>query len=64
MGHMFSRCIALTEIDLSGFDTSQVTNMFAMFNDCRVIKELDLSKFKTEQVINMNSMFYCNKKTL
>ena len=32
--HMFSGLSSITEIDLSNFDTSSVTDMAFMFNDC------------------------------
>lgn len=34
MSGMFSGCSSLTELDLSGFDTSDVTKMSDMFKDC------------------------------
>lgn len=57
MSGMFSNCLALTSLDLSGFDTSQVTNMGSMFQDCSSITSLDLSGFDTSQVTRMNGMF-------
>lgn len=59
---MFSTFHNLNEIDFSGFDTSNVTNMRAMFNDCNSLTELDLSRFDTRNVTSMQSMFKdCNK---
>ncbi len=34
MSEMFWGCTALTSIDLSNFDTRNVTNMYGMFSDC------------------------------
>lgn len=48
----------LTKIDLSGFNTSNVTNMSSMFRGCYWIKELDLSEFDTSNVKDMGDMFY------
>ena len=45
-----------TSIDLSGFDTGNVTNMSGMFRSLQT-EELDLSGFDTSNVTNMDSMF-------
>ena len=45
-----------TSIDLSSFDTSNVTNMYGMFQDSKVTS-LDLSSFDTSKVTTMRSMF-------
>ncbi|MBQ2408699.1 MAG: BspA family leucine-rich repeat surface protein, partial [Bacilli bacterium] len=51
----------LTQLDLSNFDTSKVTNMDYMFYYCTNLTQLDLSNFDTSKVTNMQSMFsYCN----
>ena len=47
-------------IDLSGADTSKVTNMSSMFSSCFGLETIDLSSFDTSNVTNMNSMFACN----
>ena len=64
MNHMF--CFLgcsnreLREIDLSNFNTANVTNMRSMFNGCRNIKDLDCSRFDTSNVTEMSYMFqYC-----
>ncbi len=44
-------------IDMSGFDTSNVTNMSSMFWGCDKLTILDVSGFDTSNVIYMNSMF-------
>ncbi|EAF7124142.1 BspA family leucine-rich repeat surface protein [Listeria monocytogenes] len=60
MESMFENSYNLTELDVSGLDTSAVTNMKNMFYKCSVLKELDLSNWDTSAVNNMNSMFgYC-----
>ena len=48
----------ILELDLSNFDTSQVTNMFAMFSRMSSLTTLDLSSFDTSKVTNMQSMFF------
>ena len=47
----------ILEIDLSGFDTSKVTNMQAMFYGMSKLTILNLSNFDTSQVTNMYGMF-------
>ncbi|EAD1236659.1 BspA family leucine-rich repeat surface protein [Listeria monocytogenes] len=60
MESMFSFATKLTELDLSGLDTSSVTNMYNVFNRCRALEELDVSNFDTSSVTTMKSMFqYC-----
>lgn len=54
---MFQGCAQLTAVDLSGFNTSNITNMGSMFADCSSLTTLDLSNFNTSSVTNMNSMF-------
>lgn len=61
---MFSTFHNLNEIDLSEFNTSNVTTMQAMFYDCNSLTELDFSQFDTSNVTNMTSMFKnCNSLT-
>lgn len=47
----------LTSLDLSRFDTSEVTNMERMFNLCIWLVSLDVSGFDTSKVIIMEQMF-------
>ena len=47
----------IVELDLSNFDTSQVTDMQFMFSGMSSLTTLDLSNFDTSQVAYMNSMF-------
>ncbi len=56
MAYMFTDCKKLTSIDLSHFNTAQVTDMHNMFAWCD-LTYLDLSSFNTAQVTNMSSMF-------
>ena len=54
---LFQNLTALEEIDLSNFDTSNVTSMRSMFYNCSKLTELDVSKFDTSNVEEMNFMF-------
>ena len=56
MGWMFSMCNSLTELNVSTFNTSKVTQMDGMFAALKVNK-IDLSHFDTSNVINMSYMF-------
>ena len=61
---MFSYCTNITEIDLSNFNTSKLTDMTKMFYNCLSLTSLDLSNFDTSNVIDMNNMFYnCSSLT-
>ena len=57
MSYMFCRCTSLTSLDLSSFDTKNVTMMYGMFFDCTSLASLDLSSFNTSKVTDMNGMF-------
>ena len=57
MGSMFSECSSLRELNLSNFNTNNVTNMAGMFCECSSLRELDLSNFNTNIVIDMRGMF-------
>ena len=57
MSVMFGGCSNLTNIDLSSFNTQNVTNMFFMFGRCSNITNINLSSFNTQNVINMKDMF-------
>ncbi|ENF5287011.1 BspA family leucine-rich repeat surface protein [Listeria monocytogenes] len=54
---MFKYCSSLTELDVSGLNTSAVTTMRDMFYSCSALEELDLSHFDTSSVTNMYAMF-------
>ena len=54
---MFSKCSSLNKLNLSNFNTNNVTNMEYMFNKCSLLKELILSNFNTNNVNNMRFMF-------
>ncbi|EKS8444441.1 BspA family leucine-rich repeat surface protein [Listeria monocytogenes] len=54
---LLSRCSSLTSLDLSNFDTSQVTSMNSMFREASSLTSLDLSGFDTSNVTIMSAMF-------
>ena len=55
---MFSKCRALTSLDLKNFNTQNVTDMSWMFYNCTALTSLDLKNFNTQNVTDMSSMFY------
>ena len=60
--HIFGGLWKLSDIDVSEFNTSKVTNMSYMFyevggRDEDIITKLDLSNFDTHNVTNMSHMF-------
>ena len=57
MKGMFLSCSGLTELNLSMFDTSNVTDMLNMFNGCSSLEELDLTSFDTNSVSSYENMF-------
>ena len=57
MSYMFSYCTSLTSLDLSNFNTSNVTDMSYMFSGCSSLTSLDTSNFDTSNVTNMSYMF-------
>ena len=58
---IFCACSNIIEIDLSQFNSSQVTNMRGMFDSCFSLKSLNLSNFDTSKVTSMRSMFWSCK---
>lgn len=61
MSYMFAFSSSLKAIDLSHFNTENVTTMTNMFADC-TLTSLDVSSFNTEKVDDMSYMFYnCNR---
>ena len=45
------------KLDLSDWDTSNVTGMNSMFSNCYALTNLDVSRFNTSNVTDMSSMF-------
>ena len=61
---MFYNCNKLTSLDLTSFNTAEVTKMDYMFRSCTDLTSLDLSNFNTAKVTDMTNMFYgCNALT-
>jgi len=56
--NMLADLEVLHTVDLSGLDTSNVTDMSFMFNGCSEVHTLDLHSFDTSKVINMSGMFF------
>jgi len=57
---MFYCCSSLASLNLSSFNTGNVTDMGSMFSGCSSLASLDLSSFNTEYVRNMKYTFnYC-----
>ena len=62
--YMFEGCGSLSNLDLSSFNTSNVTDMGAMFYGCSNLTNLNLSSFNTSNVTDMGAMFYgCSSLT-
>ena len=55
---MFYDCDKLISLDLSNFNTQNVTNMSAMFEYCNSVIRLDLSNFNTQNVIHIFNIFW------
>ena len=55
--YMFFFCKKIKSIDLSSFDTKNVTNMYSMFYECCNLENINLSSINTKNVINMSYMF-------
>ena len=62
---MFFNCISLTSVDLSSFNTSNVTSTYALFSmwdykNQSNLTTIDLSGWDTSQITNMRDMFAYN----
>ena len=57
MNNMFEGCSALKSLNLTNFNTENVTNMSCMFSGCSGLESLNLTNFNTENVTDMSSMF-------
>ena len=54
---VFYGCSSLININLSNFNTNNVTDMSDMFRNCSSLTSLNLSNFNTNNVTNMRGMF-------
>ena len=57
MSGMFCDCCGLSTLDVSNFNTENVTKLGSMFHNCSGLTSIDLSNFKTEDVSDMGYMF-------
>ena len=56
---MFDNCISLTSLDLSHFNTSQVTYISDMFSNCKNLEYINLYNFTGEKLYD-DSLYYEN----
>ena len=54
---MFRDCTSITEIDLSNFDDSKLTQMQYMFYNCQLLKKIEMSNIKGYKVIDSGELF-------
>ena len=54
---MFDGCSNLTNLNISGIDTGNVTDMSYMFSGCKNLTVLDVSNFDTSKAADMREMF-------
>ena len=60
MSSMFSRCSGLRMLNVSNFNTNNVSDMSYMFFNCLRLQDLNLDNFNTNNVMDMSNMFeYC-----
>ena len=64
MSQMFYGCYKLIDLDVSTWNTSNVTIMQGMFQECSSLTRLDVSNWNTSKVEDMDKMFkLCSKLT-
>ena len=54
---MFSKCYLLENLNVSNFNTENVTYMPDMFSECCSLKDLNISSFNFNNVKLMSHMF-------
>ena len=57
MSRLFSGCSKLTSVDMSGVDTTGVTDMSYMYTDCSALTSIDMTGVDTSAVTTMYGMF-------
>ena len=57
MSYLFYECNALTQLDLSNWDTSNIQYMISTFNGCTNLTELNCSTWNTGKVYNLQLAF-------
>ena len=55
--NLFEGCYKYTTMDMTGFNTQYVTNMYQMFFLCYNVEHLDLSGWSFDNVTRMDNMF-------
>ena len=55
--NLFESCYNIAEIDLSNFDSSEVTSMASMFSECSKLDNINFGNINTSSVTNMSKMF-------
>ena len=55
--YLFKNCYCLKTIDLSSFNSKNITSMIQMFYNCRSLESVNLKNLDTKNVIKMRSMF-------
>ena len=60
--YMFNNCSYIEKIDLSSFNSKNVTNMSYMFYNCSSLRSINFTDFQTSNVTTMTKMFRgCSK---
>ena len=54
---MFYGCSSLKELNISNFNTSNVTNMSYLFYKCSSLEDINVSSWNVQKVENMRFMF-------
>ena len=55
--YMFSKCEALTYLDLSNLNSDSITDMSSMFSGCKFLKTIIFYEFNTHNVTDMSYLF-------
>ena len=58
MTYLFYYTNSLKTLDVTNFDTGNVTNISRMFYKCSLLLKLDITNFNTSKVTNMSHMFH------
>ena len=58
MNSMFYSCSGLTSLDLSSFDTSNVTDIMQMFQNCSSLTTLNVTGWDVSKIEYSTFMFY------
>lgn len=62
--HFAFLCSGITDIDLTGFDVSQVTSFDRTFSECYSLININISNWNTKNATSMNGMFsHCRALT-